>query len=191
MVDVADSITYDAHDTDDAVKLGLVTLDELARIPLIRETMDHVQVRFGTLERDRLRKAVVHELIDMQVSDVLQVAGALLAEYPLENAEAARQAGLRLGPSAALYEQKTELERFLYTHVYRHPRLLAMRTRAQHHLKSLFNALVERESLLPPKFRQRAKSVGIARSVADYLAGMTDRFCETQYEQFAAQRVVG
>ncbi len=191
VVDVADSITYDAHDTDDAVKLGLVTLDDLARLPLIREMMDQVQDRFGALDADRLRKAVVHELIDVQVSDALQVAGDLLAGSVPASAEAARRAGWRLGPSAALQEKKTELERFLYAHVYRHPRLVAVRTRAQHHLKSLFGTLVERASLLPPKFRQRAKSVGTARSVADYLAGMTDRFCESQYEQIVAQRVVG
>ena len=111
VVDVADSITYDAHDTDDAVKLGLVTLDDLARIPLIRDTIDQVRERFGALDRNRLRKGVVHELIDLQVSDVLRVAGEQLAEYRWPSAEAARRSGVRLGPSEALNEQKTELER--------------------------------------------------------------------------------
>ncbi len=191
VVDVADSITYDAHDTDDAVKLGLVTLDDLRRLELIRETMENVQQRFGTLNPELTRKAVVHELIDVQVSDVLQVAGAYLSEHPPEHAEAARCLEFRLGPSQGFLEKKMELERFLYAQVYRHPRLIAMRTRAQHRLKTLFGTFVDQENLLPPRFRKRGQSVGIERSVADYLAGMTDRFCEQKFEQLTAGRVVG
>ncbi len=186
VVDVADSITYDAHDTDDAVKLELVTLDDLARIPLVHATLEYVRERFGPLNPELTRKAVVHEMIDLQVRDVLQVAGTHLSQHELASAEAARQSGFRLGPSEDVGSQKAELEQFLYTHVYRHPRLIAMRTRAQHRLKTLFEVLVERESLLPQKFRRRVESKGIARSVADYLAGMTDRFCARQFEEFAA-----
>jgi dGTPase len=191
VVDVADSITYDAHDTDDAVKLGLVTLDDLARLELIQETLEKVRERFGNLNSELTRKAVVHELIDVQVSDVLHVAGEFLAQHPFASAEAARHSSFRLQPSAAFHGKKVELERFLYAHVYRHPRLVAMRTRAQHRLKTLFETFTEQENLLPPRFRKRAQTVGIERSVADYLAGMTDRFCEQKYEQLTAGRVVG
>ena len=191
VVDVADSITYDAHDTDDAVKLGLVTLDDLARLELIQETLENVRERFGNLNPELTRKAVVHELIDVQVSEVLHVAGEYLAEHPFASSEAARQSSFRLQPSEAFQGKKVELEQFLYAHVYRHPRLVAMRTRAQHRLKTLFETLVEQENLLPPRFRKRAQTVGIERSVADYLAGMTDRFCEQKFEQLTAGRVVG
>ncbi len=190
-VDIADSITYDAHDTDDAVKLGLVTLDDLARLELIRETLATVHKRFGDLNPELTRKAVVHELIDVQVSDVLHTAGEYLNEHPLESTEAVCQSEFRLGASAAVQVKKEELEQFLYAHVYRHPRLVTMRTRAQYRLKTLFAMLVDQEKLLPPKFRKRAKSQGIQRSVADYLAGMTDRFCEQRFEQLTAGRVVG
>lgn len=72
LVDAADSITYDAHDTDDAVKLGLLSLDELVEVPLIRETLTRVNNRFSGLSPRVLRQTLVHELIDYQVSDVLQ-----------------------------------------------------------------------------------------------------------------------
>src|SRR5687768_16592301 len=71
IVEAADSVTYDAHDTDDAVKLQLVTLDELAAISLVRDAVTRVRGRFADLRDDLLRKAVVHELIDRQVTDVL------------------------------------------------------------------------------------------------------------------------
>ena len=191
VVDVADSITYDAHDTDDAIKLGLVSLPEIAGIPLVRETMDRVRDQQGTLASELLRKAVVHMLIDMQVSDVLQHAGEALTRHNFSSAHEARRSGLQLGPTPGLRRQKQELEDFLYAHVYRHPRLIAMRQRAQGRLKTLFQTLCEQPRLLPDRFQQRVERVGLERSVADYLAGMTDRFCEQQYENVAAQRVVG
>ncbi|MHB8951641.1 MAG: dGTP triphosphohydrolase [Pirellulaceae bacterium] len=191
VVDVADSITYDAHDTDDAIKLGLVALPEIAAIPLVRETMDRVHDEHGALANELLRKAVVHMLIDLQVSDVLRHAGQALTRHHFASAHEARRAGLRLGPSAGLCRQKQELEEFLYSQVYRHPRLIAMRQLAQGRLKTLFQAYCEQPARLPERFRQRIARVGTARTVADYLAGMTDRFCEQQYENIAAQRVVG
>ena len=79
LVDAADSITYDAHDTDDAVKLGLLSLDELAEVPLIREMLRRVNDRFSGLSPRVLRQTLVHELIDYQVSDVLRRCGQYLA----------------------------------------------------------------------------------------------------------------
>ncbi len=190
-MDVADSITYDAHDTDDAVKLGLVTLDELAKIPLIARTRKTVERRFGSLSGGALRKALVHELIDLQVSDVLGTAGTQLTRFDFASADQARQSDFRLSPSAELDQLKRELESFLYDHVYRHPQLVAERARAQQRLKTLFDAYCKSEHLLPSKFLKRLQNVGLRRGVADYLAGMTDRFCETQYRRVAARRVIG
>ena len=187
LVEVADSMTYVAHDTDDAVKLGLVTIDELAEIRLIRETIARVHERFGGLRGELLRKAVVHELIDQQVNDVLQAAGAALALRRWESVAEARRSDYRLGPSPALAEKKRQLEAFLYERVYRHPQLIAVRRQGQARLRTMFAGYCRRPALLPPEFRQRAEAVGIARSVGDYLAGMTDRFCEKQYfAHFAA-----
>lgn len=182
LVDVADSMTYDAHDTDDAVKLGLVSMEELAEIPLIQDTVDRVYRRLGTLRGKLLRKAVVHELIDRQVTDVLESTGPALARCAFSTAQDARSSGFRCGPSPELAAQKAELEAFLYQRVYRHPQVIAVRRRAQMRLRTMFDGYCSRPALLPQKFRDRAEAIGIARSVGDYLAGMTDRFCEQQYE---------
>lgn len=182
VVDVADSMTYDAHDTDDSVKLGLVTIGELAEIPLIHQTLARVHQRFGALRGELLRKAVVHELIDRQVTDVLQTAGGVLFQRRFETADEARQSGYRLAPSRELTEQKGELESFLYQRVYRHPRLVEVRRQAQDRLRTMFSGYCRRPALLPPEFRARAELVGIRRTVVEYLAGMTDRYCVQQYE---------
>ena len=87
LVDAADSMTYDAHDTDDALKLRLVTLEDLSRIPLIRECLDHVDHEFTNLDEGMRRKALVHRLLDCQVSDILKFIIPQLEElgFPIQN----------------------------------------------------------------------------------------------------------
>lgn len=191
VVDIADSITYDAHDTDDAVKLGLVTLGELGEIQLIKRTMAIVYDRFGRLRGDILRKAVVHELIDSQVSEVLDYAIQYLSQNALASAALARQTGIRLGSPPALEQRKSELEAFLYDRVYRHPELVRVRLDAQLRLRAMFDGYVLRPSLLPPSFRRRSEQVGLRQAVGDYLAGMTDRYCDLQYRTHFAPRSGG
>ncbi len=181
VVDAADSMTYDAHDTDDAVKLKMVTMDELADNALIRESIRRVHDRFGRLRGELLRKAVVHELIDRQVTDVLQTAGDALKRRGFESVEESRRSNYRVLPSRELAEQKAELESFLYERVYRHPDLVKMRSRTREQLHAMFIGYCHRPALLPGKFRNRAEAIGIAQAVGDYLAGMTDRYCEQQY----------
>ncbi len=135
VVDAADSITYDAHDTDDALKLGLVTLEEMEQVPLIAEIRSRVTRRHAQITGELLRKAVVHELIDYQVNDLLAQSGPALSASGLTNAEQARRADLMIHPSAAMQQLKQQLEQFLYQHVYRHPRLLAVRQQAQQRLQ--------------------------------------------------------
>ncbi len=188
VVDVADSITYDAHDTDDAVKLGLVTIDELTEIPLVRQSIERVRQRVGTVTGDSLRSGLVHELIDRQVGDVLATALNELDFTEPSKFNSPDSRGQRLGTSANLSAEKAELERFLYEHVYRHPRLMSIREEAQRRLRTMFQGYVDRPTLLAEKFRRRAESVGMRRATGEYLAGMTDRYCDQQFQRhFAAK----
>jgi dGTPase len=177
VVEAADSMTYDAHDTDDAVKLGLVTIDELAENSLVREALAAVRRRHADLRDDLLRKAIVHELLDRQVGDLLRETGSRLGQLAPQSAEEVRRQPVIVRPSNALAEQKHELERFLYERVYRHAQLVAVRAEAQDRLRTMFAGYRQRPELLPPRFQSRAQEVGFSRSIADYLAGMTDRYC--------------
>jgi dGTPase len=186
IVDLADSITYDAHDTDDAVQLGLVDIEALCRLPLVQEAACRARERHSPLSPKMLRTGIVHELIDIQVGDLLQHAGRQLIASQFPSAAAARLAGFRLGPSDSLRGPKRDLEAFLYANVYRHPRLIAVRTRAQDRLRRMFEGYQRRPELLPAGFQQRAATRGLPRSVGDYLAGMTDRFCDDQFRSHFA-----
>ena len=183
VVDIADSVTYDSHDTDDAVALGLVTLDELLEISLVREAMERVRNHAGQLRGEMLRKAVVHELIDWQVGDVLAHSGSWLSEHQPTSVDDVQKLGFRLAPGRDCAAKKAELETFLHERVYRHAQLSQQRARAQSQLRNMFEGYVKQVELLPQKFQMRIDQVGLHRTVGEYIAGMTDRFCEQQYQR--------
>jgi dGTPase len=183
VVEAADSVTYDAHDTDDSVKLGLVSLGELAENVLVKDALQRVRSQFADLRDDLLRKAIVHELIDRQVTDVLQTSAAALSAGEGMSAQEVRRSAARIGISGELAQHKRELEKFLYDRVYRHPRLVEVRSGAQQRLRELFEHLARRPELLPPHFQSRSQQTGLPRAIGDYLAGMTDRFCDQYYRQ--------
>jgi len=187
LVDAADSVTYDAHDVDDAVKLGLVTLEDLSETQLIRDVISRVKRRWTDLNDDLLRKAVVKDMIDMQVGNLLQHCGNYLMDAEFDNSEAARKSDFRVGPDPELTEAKSELERFLYARVYRHPQIVEVRNVAQSQLREAFHGFMEKPHLLPRHYQRRAEEIGLHRTVGDYLAGMTDRFFRQQHERLFSE----
>ncbi len=187
-VEAADSIAYDAHDADDALELGLLTLGELVEVPLWREAADRVTSRHGPLNDDDLRRAAVHELLDFQVGDLLREATGRLVEFEVHCAEDVLGVPPIIIASGNLAEKKTELETFLHQRVYRHPRVMAMRRQAQDALGEMFDAYLRSPELLPGSYQQRIDAIGIHRSSGDYLAGMTDRFAIARHGQMFAKQ---
>jgi dGTPase len=178
LVDAADSTTYDAHDTDDAIKLGLVRLEDMARLGLIRRCLDDVHARHASLDRRLLRKAVVHQLINLQVNDLAGTCERELARRDFRSAAEAMASDYRIEPGRELAEQKLDLEQFLYREVYRHPRLVEMRTAAQERLREMVAAYCDRPGLIPAHYQERLQRIGRLRMAVEYVAGMTDHFCE-------------
>jgi dGTPase len=187
VLDAADSIAYDAHDADDALEIGLLQLDELLAVPMWRDASDRVSRRIANLNDRHLRRAIVHEVIDWQVSDVLTIAQHELASREITSVAEARHAPILVHPSAELTEKKSGLERFLFERVYRHPGILAKRAEAQAALRVMFRLLVNDADRLPAKFRRIADRDRVRRAVRDYLAGMTDRFAFVEYRRLSGQ----
>ena len=182
-VDVADSITYNAHDVDDALKLGILTVEDFYEVSLGEECIQRVRVRRPGLPQEMMRQALVHELIDFQVGEVLRRCGPFLQESNWESADEARHSGFVVGPDEALAGRKAALERFLYERVYRHPDIMRVREDAQQRVRELMAYFSKHTDQLPPEFQRRADHVGPRRAAADYIAGMTDRFCLQQYAE--------
>ncbi len=181
LVDAADSAAYDAHDTDDAIKLNLVTLDDMSHLELIRSSLEAIRRKHVNLDKGLLRKATVHYLVNQQVTDLVNWNRSQLEERMFSSSTQARDSDFVIGPSPELIEKKKELERFLYERVYRHPRIVRVREAAQSRLKAMYERYRQRPELIPAHYQPRLREIGVSRMAVEYLAGMTDHFCEQTY----------
>ncbi|HEX7379885.1 MAG TPA: deoxyguanosinetriphosphate triphosphohydrolase [Pirellulales bacterium] len=187
-VEAADSVAYDTHDADDALHLGLLELGELLQLPLWAEAERRVRRRYADLTGDHLQRAVLHELIDWQVSELVESATARLTAAGIHSVADVR--GFRgnvIEVGSDLAELKRELEAFLFQRVYCHPQVMRLRERAQEMLREMFLGYLAQPELMPPRFVSRGERVGTRRAVADYLAGMTDRFAQQEYTRLFAK----
>ena len=192
VVDAADSIAYDTHDADDAVELGLVTMDELLDIPLVADAARRARDRYGELAGTELRRAALHEVVEFEVAELVARGRAAIEALAVDSVSRVREVfrgpggtpGVRIVTHAApVAAAKRELERFLFERVYRSERVLAVRLPAQRQLTRLFDWYCDRPGEMPPAFRGRAETFGVRRSVADYIAGMTDRYLERDHDR--------
>lgn len=186
VVEAADSVAYDTHDADDALELKLLTLDELGETALWRKAIGRVHARYADLQGPELKRAVLHELIDWQVGDLLEQTRLNVERHGINSVDDVRRAPPVVKASGELAEKKVLLERFLHRRVYRHPQVLTQRELAQSELRKLFAGYCNRPELMTDRFARRVAEHGLERTVADYLAGMTDRFARHEYARLFA-----
>jgi dGTPase len=189
IVDAADSVAYDTHDADDALFLGLITLDDLLETRLWSEASRRFRERHAAVSADELRRGVVHELIDWQVSEILAATRQRIEDLGIDSVEAVRQAPPLVGPREELTEQKLEFERYLFERVYRHRIICAMRNEVLAQTEALFHSLLAEPDRIPWEYRAATADEpegGLHRAAADYLASQTDRGFERLARQLEA-----
>ena len=175
VVDAADSIAYDSHDADDALELGLLDLSQLKEVSIWNTAVKKVS-EGRDLSPVLLRRAVAHELIDVQVQDLLENTVVKIERSQLQSAEQVKSQQPIVGHSDQMMHEKDDLESFLMQNVYRHPSVIRVRDSAQAALRSLFKLLKTKPQLLPDNYARRSEEIGLQRTIGDYIAGMTDRF---------------
>jgi dGTPase len=179
VVDAADSIAYDAHDLDDAIKLGLLNWQQLHGLGLVQRAKQVAPIeQSNTINR---RQMLVHTMIDIQMGDFLNCSLGLLSDAHQLDSKAVQEVGIQLQMSSEMQADKEEIEAFLFEHVYRHPRLVEVRSRAATRLNQLYRLLKSYPERLPDRFQKWASEWGVEHAVVVYIAGMTDRFCDDQY----------
>jgi dGTPase len=184
LANVADEIAYNNHDVDDGLRAGLLDMEELRQAVLFKEQHDVVLARWPELAGRRLVHEIVRRMIGRVVEDLVATSRAQLDAAQPDSPDAVRHAGRRLiGFSPEVGAAHAELKRFLRERLYRHNRVIRMTTKAQRTVSDLFEAFMGEPRLLPEDHaREVARKeashgqAGRARAVADYIAGMTDRF---------------
>jgi len=186
IVDFADEIAYNAHDIDDGLKSGMLEPEELATVPLWAEAMAHVTGQAPRAPANILRYQGVRRVIDRLVSDLCASVLARLGALGVDDLAGVRRVKPRLVEfSPEMTERNLELKTFLYDRLYTHYRVTRMTQKADRIMSALFEVYVEEPKQLPPHVTARSREDGepMPRVIADYIAGMTDRFALEEYRK--------
>jgi len=184
VVAAADSIAYDNHDLQDGLEAGILTRDDLRSVELWRRAEAGVLERYGPLPDSQAQKQAVRYLIDLFVTDVIETTRREIESRRVTSWRQVReQDGNLVHFSEELDAAKGELEDFLYRTLYQDHRVLRVTASARRFVRAIFEAYVSEPGLLPPQQLRWADEVGLHRAVCDYVAGMTDRYAQEQYER--------
>ncbi|TAK99313.1 MAG: deoxyguanosinetriphosphate triphosphohydrolase [Aquabacterium sp.] len=186
LCNLADEIAYNAHDIDDGVRSGLITIEQLEAVPLFVRFRDETLSEHPHATGKRLLFDTIRRMLSQQVYDVIDATRAHLAEHMPLTADEARRCPPLVRFSQPMREASTQLKRFLFKELYRHSQVNETTARAKQVLIELFNAYVDQPETMPADFARRDD---LHRSVADYIAGMTDRFAVREHERLTGRKL--
>jgi dGTPase len=185
VANLADEIAYNNHDVDDGLRSGLITLEQLAEVRLVARHLSEVRRLYPGLSGRRLVHETVRRMINAQVEDLCTQSGSNIAEAAPADVDAVRDCPALIAFSEPMQQAQRELKQFLRVQLYRHYRVNRMSSKASRIVRELFQAFSEDETLMPDEFQARAKA-GKPRAIADYIAGMTDRYAILEHRRLFA-----
>jgi len=189
IADIADAVAYNNHDVDDGLRSGLLTLEQMCEQPLFGAHHRDVLDRYPGLEDRRLVYETIRRMIGSVVTDLVEESSRRIADAAPATIDDVRNAGaLLVAMSDEVGDQHRSLKRFLHRHLYSHEYKLEMTRKVQAIVRDLFEAYSGDTARMPPEFADRAAGcdeAGRARVVADYIAGMTDRYAIAAHESLA------
>jgi len=196
LANLADAIAYNNHDVDDGVRAGLISVDDLLDVRVFSRFHALVVARYPELQPRRVLYETIRRMVDYLVSDLITQSQKNIVESSVDSIQAVRAHSRQLiSLSENVLSEHQELKRFLRTKLYNHPSVREVMDEAGATLKGLFEAYMKEPSRLPPEHQslfERAESGGgraaAARVVADYVAGMTDRFAYQERDKLRLSR---
>jgi dGTPase len=181
----ADEIAYNNHDVDDGLRSGLITIDQLSEVTLFAENLALVKNKYPILEHRRLIHETVRRMINVLVLDLCQTSADRIASLQPTSIEDIRKAKYLIGFSDEINNKNKELKQFLRENLYHHYKVNRMSAKAERVVKELFEVFYADSHLMPAEYQLLAKQ-DKARAVADYIAGMTDRYAIREHRRLFA-----
>jgi dGTPase len=187
LCNLADEIAYNAHDIDDGVRSSLITLEQVGEVELFEEFRREALAEFPQLQGRRLLYEAIRRMLSAQVYDVIAASGKALESAAPADVNAVRAAPPLIAFSEPMRARSIALKQFLLRNLYRHPQVAATTTQAKQVVRELFAAYMEEPAQMPPDHQARPDN---ARAVADYIAGMTDRFAAREHERLTGRKLL-
>ena len=188
LCNVADQVAYNAHDVDDGVRSGLLTLEQLEEVPWLADLLREIRVAHSPLDARRTLYALVRRMLSDAVYDVLAHTQSRLQAADLHSVDEVRMSGQEwVGFSPQMRTAMRHLKAFLFSRLYRHTQVKDNMARAEQVMRDLFAHYQSDRSALPQRHRDQAPTH--ERAVADYLAGMTDRFAIAEHARLTGHTV--
>jgi dGTPase len=184
LTNLADEIAYNSHDIDDGLRSGLITIEQLEQVEFFARLWRDVQHAFPGLSGRRAIYETLRRLITALADDLIVTSSARIAEAAPNSIDDVRHAPPLIRFSDGMRKDATELKRFLHANLYRHYKVNRMRVKASRIVRELFEAFMAEPALLPPDYQDKSGDVNkVARKIADYIAGMTDRYAIREHRR--------
>ena len=187
LCNLADEIAYNAHDIDDGVRSGLISLEQLREIDLFHDFQSAALREHPHLQGRRLLYEAIRRMLSAQVYDVIDATAEAVRQARPPGADAARLMGPLVGFSEGMRRRSGDLKRFLLHNLYRHEQVMETTGRAKQMVRELFDFYLEEPGQMSSDFACRDD---LPRSVADYIAGMTDRFAMREHERLTGRKLI-
>jgi dGTPase len=185
IANLADEVAYNNHDVDDGLRSGLLEMESLARVKIFARHLKAVLREHPRLGGRRLVHETVRRMIDTLVTDLIRASAENIRRAAPSSIDDVRRAPALIAFSPRILAESRELKGFLHDNLYRHYRVVRMSTKARRVVTELFGAFLSDNRMLPPEFQSRARE-DAPRAIADYIAGMTDRYAILEHRRLFA-----
>lgn len=181
----ADGIAYNNHDIDDGIRSGLLTVEQMREVPIFNEHYESVMWLYPDVRGRRVISETIRRMINTLIVDLTHTTLSNIQKQGVQTIEDVHNAPMLVGFSPDIQEQEEELRRFLMTNLYRHYKVMRMSGKATMIIRDLFKAFIDDPRLLPTDY-QHEDELAQQRAIADYIAGMTDRFAMREHRNLFA-----
>jgi len=189
VANLADEIAYNNHDVDDGLRAGLITLEQLAEVKIFARHRAEIDAKYPGLNDRRVITETVRRIINTLILDLVATTRSNIEIHNVQTLDELKKAPQLAAFSPTVLEEHRELKRFLRQNVYRHYKVARMSAKATRIVTDLYTAFMSDARLLPAEHQQRVALLG-ARAVADYIAGMTDRYAIREHRRiFAVEEI--